>query len=435
MRVLPLATALCLALVLNGCASVDKSLFGNAAPAAEPSTTPAPESTADDESAGANLTSTTPAAAAPDADSASGAGGLPGTLPSTAPGDTSVAPVTPPPPPEAAASAASPGEAPAPSVPARSSAGSPVVGSIAVVPGLDTGTAPNHTMAGVRASLQDASSRVTGAGQQYATLRANIAQQLAAYYQAEGQITAQLQIGTTRGNPELVAHWNAAQAALDQLTSAINSLSTLSAQIGGEATRVRSLLAQIEQARQTAGAIEEDQRQAAVLEDEANQIVVVLDRLARDSSADLRRQTAILSAERNRLTQLANGIKAGDTSGAAAPARVAPSSPAFPSGAAASGQPITSLSFGRGQKNYQKKLYDALSQALQGQPSASFRVVGVSPTRASAAGVQTAQSDARRRAQEVMRTMTEMGVPANRMELSSATDPAARGTQVRVYIR
>jgi hypothetical protein len=107
-----------------------------------------------------------------------------------------------------------------------------------------------------------------------------------------------------------------------------------------------------------------------------------------------------------------------------------------PTAASGSGDaPIVTIRFARANTNYQKTLYTALSQALQAQPGASFNVVGVSPTRGSASAVQVAQNDARRHAQDVMHTMTEMGVPATRMALSSATDPAARSSEVRVFLR
>jgi hypothetical protein len=309
------------------------------------------------------------------------------------------------------------------------------VAAVTIVPGANTGTAVNQTTVSIRANLQDASNRTIGAGQQYATLRGSSAQQLAAYYQAQAQISARLQIGTTRGNPELVAQWNAAQGALDQLTTNINALNTLIAQINTESTQVRGAVTQVQQAFDVAGAVDEDHRQLTVLEDEANQIAVVLDRLARDASADLRRQTATLSNERSRLAQLATSIKAGDLYATSAPVpRMAAATPP-PGAPPAAGDPIVSIKFVRANTSYQKTLYAALSQALQTQPGASFNVVGVSPPRGTAAAVQTAQNDARRHAQDVMKTMTEMGVPAARMDISSATDPSVRTSEVRVFLR
>ena len=62
-------------------------------------------------------------------------------------------------------------------------------------------------------------------------------------------------------------------------------------------------------------------------------------------------------------------------------------------------------------------------------------MVAVAPTRGTAASVQIAQSTARRHAEDVMRSMTDMGVPATRVGVASTTDPAASVSEVRVFVR
>jgi len=91
--------------------------------------------------------------------------------------------------------------------------------------------------------------------------------------------------------------------------------------------------------------------------------------------------------------------------------------------------------FDRPNVDYQQVLYAALNQALQNRPGASFQVVAVSPTRGTAASVQLAQTAARHHAEDVMRSMSEMGVPATRMGVASTTDPAATVSEVRVFVR
>jgi len=49
--------------------------------------------------------------------------------------------------------------------------------------------------------------------------------------------------------------------------------------------------------------------------------------------------------------------------------------------------------------------------------------------------VQIAQSTARRHAEAVMRSMTDMGVPATRVGVASTTDPSATVSEVRVFVR
>jgi len=102
---------------------------------------------------------------------------------------------------------------------------------------------------------------------------------------------------------------------------------------------------------------------------------------------------------------------------------------------AAAGAPLVVVKFDRPNVDYQQVLYAALNQALQNRPGANFQVVAVSPTRGTAASVQMAQSTARRHAQDVMRTMTDMGVPATRLNVASTTDPNATSSEVRVFVR
>ena len=46
-----------------------------------------------------------------------------------------------------------------------------------------------------------------------------------------------------------------------------------------------------------------------------------------------------------------------------------------------------------------------------------------------------AQTTARRHAEDVMRSMTDMGVPATRLNVASTTDPNATASEVRVFVR
>lgn len=424
MRAIFLAMALGAGAALSGCASVDEALFGNTGPA-EPATTAeasAPEAGAAPAPAGETAPAPTseavPApteegAAAPAPAPETPPGEMAGTLPSVAPAAPAAGP----------AAAAAPGAATA------------TVNAVQIAPGADTGTTVNHTIAGIRSELQGVESAMTANGQQLATIRNSSSQQLAAYHQSQAAISAHLQIGTTRGNPELVAQWNTAQSALDQLTSNINALNSLTSQVSGEASRTRALLGQIQATFDVPGAVDEDHRQLTVLEDEANQTLVLLDRLGRDASADLRRETVSLTNERASLAQLATAIKNGDLYGGASRGRAMAASAAVTTSAGTGGAPLVTIRFSRANVAYQKTLYEALTQALQSQPSASFNVVGVSPTRGSAQAVQVAQTSARRHAQDVMRTMTEMGVPAARMDISAATDPSATASEVRVFVR
>jgi hypothetical protein len=304
---------------------------------------------------------------------------------------------------------------------------------ITVEPGPDTGTAVGHKVGELRGQLQALVSKVNADAQHLAELKTNSAQATATYQQTSATIQTRLAVGTTPGNPELINQWNTAQNALDTITVNINALSRLAGDIGGDASAGHALYDSIQATFSLAGGIDEDQRQLNALSDAASQTMIVSDRLKRDATQAIQRQTAYVGNERGNLTMLASAIKTGEymaTPLGAPPAAMAPTGTPPPAGS-----PIVAIKFGRARVSYEKTLYSALSQTLATQPKASFSVVGVAPARATAGATRLAENTAERDAKAVMRTMESMGVPTTRMDVSAATDPAVSTSEVRVYVK
>jgi hypothetical protein len=325
---------------------------------------------------------------------------------------------------------------PMPVTPAATAPGSvtnATITPIQIAGGADTGTQVNRTIQSIRAQIQGLQQKIATNAGQLASLRGQAAGAANAYQQSKARITTRLQIGTTRGNPELVAEWNAAQASLDSLTGNINSLNTLGTDVTNDSSAAHFALNQISATRNVSGAVDEDHRQLALLEDETSQTIVVIDRLLREISDNVQRQTAYAANERSNLTVLSNAIKSGELYGALA--NPVASGAMTSQQLASAGTPLVVIKFDRPDVDYQQVLYAALNQALQSRPSAGFEVVAVSPSRGNAASVQIAQTTARRHAQDVMRSMTDMGVPATRLGVASTTDPAAAASEVRVFVR
>jgi hypothetical protein len=307
---------------------------------------------------------------------------------------------------------------------------------VAIEPGADTGTAVGKTVASLRGQISGLQGALQTNAQRYGELRGSGASAASTYYDARARITSRLQIGTTRGNPELVAEWNRAQAALDQLSTNINSLNALGGSIASASNTAHSTLDQIAVTFNVSGAVDEDHRQLTVLQDETNQTVVLIDRLMTQVSGDIQRQTAYVANERANLTTLASAIKNGELYGAdlSAPMFATPRAGAR-TAAVGGGAPLVTIRFDRANVDYQQILYAALTQALQSRPGAAFSIVAVSPTRGTVTAVQLAQTAAQRHAQEVLRSMTDMGVPAARLAVQSATDPGIAANEVRVFVR
>ena len=319
--------------------------------------------------------------------------------------------------------------------PMASGGGAPVatITPVAIDPGSDTGTQVNRTIQTLRGQVSGLETKLAANAQRLADLRNNGAAAAGAYQESKARITTRLQVGTTKGNPELVSEWNSAQTSLDTLSANINQLNALGTDVTNDSSSAHFALNQIGATFNVSGAVDEDHRQLSLLEDETNQTIVLIDRLLKEVSDDIQRQTAYSANERSNLTVLASSIKNGELYGGTPglTAAAATSNLQF----AASGTPLVVVRFDRPNVDYQQVLYAALNQALQARPNANFQVVAVSPTRGNAASVQIAQTTARRHAQEIMRSMTDMGVPASRMNVASSTDPSAAASEVRVFVR
>ena len=324
----------------------------------------------------------------------------------------------------------------APVAAAPATAGNALVATITPVvieQGPDTGTAVNKTIQTLRGQVAGLEQRLAVNAQRLAELRNSGAAAAGAYQQAKAYITTRLQVGTTKGNPELVSQWNAAQTSLDALSANINQLNALGTDVTNDSSSAHFALDQISATFNVSGAVDEDHRQLQLLEDETNQTIVLIDRLLKELSDDVQRQTAYAANERGALTTLSSAIKNGELYGGTPgiSAQVASGGIQL----ANAGTPLVVIRFDRPNVDYQQILYAALNQALQSRPNAGFEVVAVAPTRGNAASVQIAQTAARRYAQQVMRSMTDMGVPATRMGVASATDAGVANSEVRVFVR
>jgi hypothetical protein len=304
---------------------------------------------------------------------------------------------------------------------------------VAIEAGSDTGTAVNKTIQSLRTQVSGLESKLAANAARLSDLRNNGAASAGSYQQTKAQITTRLQVGTTKGNPELVSAWNAAQSSLDALSANINGLNALGTDIATDSSTAHFALDQIGATFNVSGAVDEDHRQLSLLQDETSQTLVMIDRLLSEVSDSVQRQTSYVANERGGLTTLAAAIKNGELYGGTPGITAQAASGGVQ--LASAGSPLVVIRFDHPGVDYQQILYAALNQALQSRPNAGFEVVAVSPTKGNAASVQIAQTTAKRYAQEVMRSMTDMGVPAARMGVASSTDPGAAGSEVRVFVR
>jgi hypothetical protein len=328
--------------------------------------------------------------------------------------------------------------------PAPAAAAPPALGTTSFeTPGVTAGT-PSGTHVGqkideLRGDLGRLQSRLGEHNDQLQTHRAAARQSAGAYHGLVGAMNSRLQVGTTPGNPELVAQWNQAQVELNKVGESIASLNTLSNESASTSALAAFLLESTRATFELRGAIEEDHRQLAILEDEVNKTVVVVERLLNELTEDVARAQNYFTTERANLTAMQIAIDNGEYIGGSLASRAYGIPAPAPSGGAAAlvgqRQPLVVIRFNQPHVEYEQALFTVVSRALERRPNAAFDLVAVAPGVGSAAQVSLATSKSRRNAEGVLRSLTNMGLPADRITLSATSSPSAQVNEVHVYVR
>ena len=306
-----------------------------------------------------------------------------------------------------------------------------------------TGTFVGAKVAQHATELQSLKSGIGNGNARFQQLRAITEQNAQRYYAIVAAISARLQIGTTPGNPVLVSQWNTAQSELDRILTDIAALNTLANDIAGQSAMSAYLVESVTAAYGLSGAVEEDHRQLALIEDEVNRTVVLIDRLLSEIHETISRQTAYVNNERRNLTSLSLSVKNGELFGpplatqafAAAIAANTPTRSSAGMGFAAGRQPLVVIRFDRPDVPYQQALYSALSQALDRVPTATFDIVAIAPNRGTPAEVALNTNKSKRNAEQVFRSLTDMGLSGDRVTLSTTTSSAVQTNEVHVFVR
>jgi hypothetical protein len=322
--------------------------------------------------------------------------------------------------------------------PAPSSGSEP--GGASAAAGRPTGTFVGKKVEAMAQDLGKLKAAVGRLDTRLREIRADTSDATQRYLNILAAMNSKLQVGTTPGNPLLVQQWNEAQQQLKRIETNIARMNGLSNDAGAEASVAGYLLDSVRATFTLSGAVDEDHVQLRGLEDEVNQSVVGIDRLLNELSDDLNRQTSHLASERRNLTAMSISIKNGERYGsslmnralaqAEVKASMASRRPLMPDS-----RPLVVIRFDRPNVQYEQALYDAVSRALDRKPETAIDLVAVHPKTGSPAQVVLNSTAARRNAENVLRTLVEMGLPATRMNMTSMSSATAQSNEVRVYVR
>ncbi|MDR1009381.1 MAG: hypothetical protein LBL52_03985 [Rickettsiales bacterium] len=341
----------------------------------------------------------------------------------------------------------------------------PAASAPAASEGAFGGTFVKNKIANFKAEQGQMRSVIEGRRSTLQSMRAETNTAVSDYRTTVAQISAKLQMGTTPGNPELMDQWRSARSKLERINEIAFDIKRLVADIESDTSMVDYMVGSIQASYKIRGATEDDHKQLRALEEEAKSLGGEIATFARQADKEAERQMAYVDGEKSNLNDLALNIKNGKLYGAGSSrdffadggsmfssdesygafvedaARdynpsAAPSTPVSrrdspvglrrpaggpvsltPAAGAASvgsARPIVSIKFDRPDVEFEEPLYQALSRALERNPSATFEVSGVTPRGKSAA-------ESQKHVKGVTKALADMGLPASRVALTSTT--------------
>lgn len=310
-----------------------------------------------------------------------------------------------------------------------------------------TETLVSRKIAGLQDDLFALQNRVTSLSANLNAMQRINEEKAAEYYAAVATVSTQLQSGTTPGNPRLLRRISQAEVNLEDLGQSIARLNQMAIEMASTASEASFLLESVRATYSLSGAVEEDHVQLAELEDNINNTLVVIERLLDNVNDDITRLSTYLSSERHNLRTLALAVTNGDLygkslsnkpfsglasfAGGAAGAQASAPTADVPPGPA----PLVKIRFNRPDVEYEQPVYMAVNEALQRYPQARFDLIAVHPSEGNAAEVAIESTRARRNAEKVLRTLTQMGLPLERINLSYNSSDTADTSEVHLFVR
>jgi hypothetical protein len=261
------------------------------------------------------------------------------------------------------------------------------------------------------------------------------------YYALVASINTELQAGSTAGNPVLTERWNQAQTKLEALSQGTGKLNTLATDVANEASKAAYLQESVRATYGLSGAVADDHKKLQKLEDDVNQNIVAINRLLTSVNDEINRRSSYLNAERLNMQTLSLAVANGELYGqnvsnslyrkAAEDGQEIFKGNSVPSAR----RPLVIIRFDRPNVDFQQPVYTAVSQALEKYPAAKFDLVAVSPAEGNPAKLALASTEARKNGENVLRALTQMGLPVERVRLNAANSKDVTNSEVHLYIQ
>ncbi len=282
----------------------------------------------------------------------------------------------------------------------------------------------------IRGDLADIARSTAASDRSLQQLRRVASQHSESYADLAARIESGLQSYPETADPLLQRRWRQALSALDRLASDDSALVRLIGRIAADGEAAAEALDALRSDIDLSGSSESQRAARDELVRDAEATAAALADMQAEAEQDLASMRAYIAAERANLQILRLAIANGEAYGislanravadiAGRPDRPAPPQPGD--------TPLVVIRFDDGAIRYAQPLYRAASLALERRADAQFTLVAVGP--------EPALDVARDHAEQVRRTLAEMGLPDDQLTESDWSDPDAAGAEVHLYVR
>lgn len=186
----------------------------------------------------------------------------------------------------------------------------------------------------------------------------------------------------------------------------------------------------------------EDRRQLTALRRTIDATITLTHRFLSELHLEIGSQTQYASEQRTRLAKFIDQVASAEPQGAVKVGQEPRTGDTTETRAAntgvearefimPAGRPLVTIRFDRPDVAYGEPLYQAVNEAVRRRADVTFEIVGVSPPGTNGLVTVAAMSHALK----VKQTLSEMGLPENRMRLLSAASADAASDEVRVFVR
>lgn len=297
----------------------------------------------------------------------------------------------------------------------------------------NTGTFVGQKVITFRNELSQLQSSIKANNAQLQGIRDSVVNNALQYHKTIGMIEAKLQVGTTPGNPRMFEMLAQAQNNIQVMSTNSATLNQLSAKVAADTANTDYLVESIRSAYSISGAVDEDHRQLHVLENEAGQTSILMHSLLNEVNSDISRQQQYIETANNNIVKLSDAIRVGSYGVNNVPMMRSPlafasagETNAKASPALISGKPLMAIKFTSADVKYQEGLKQAVANAVAKKPDVVFDVVAINSPQG---------SNAQQYASKVFQDIINLGISADKVNISAKTDAKASVPAVMVFVR